>query len=133
MRKASIFTQNVDMTREAVLKQMMLFALPLIFTNLLQQLYNIADSAVVGRFDSALSLAAVGTAGMIVGVAQRLPDGFCKRRQHCCRPIFWCIRWEKFRKINSYHLCAFHHHRGNPLCTGACAVARTADRHPCAG
>ena len=31
MRKASIFTQNVDMTRGAVLKQMMLFALPLIF------------------------------------------------------------------------------------------------------
>lgn len=76
MRKASIFTQNVDMTREAVLKQMMLFALPLIFTNLLQQLYNIADSAVVGRFDSALSLAAVGTAGMIVGLLNGFLMGF---------------------------------------------------------
>lgn len=76
MRKASIFTQNVDMTRGAVQKQMMLFALPLIFTNLLQQLYNIADSAVVGRFDSALSLAAVGTAGMIVGLLNGFLMGF---------------------------------------------------------
>lgn len=38
----------------------LLFALPLMLGNLLQQMYNIADTWVVGRFLGADALAAVG-------------------------------------------------------------------------
>ena len=40
--------------------KLIVFALPLAFTGLLQQLYNAADVAVLGRFVSDLAVAAVG-------------------------------------------------------------------------
>lgn len=74
--KLAGLTQNVDMTRGKILKQGMIFAFPMMLTNLLQQLYNIADSAIVGRFDSAGALAAVGSAGAIVGLLNGFLMGF---------------------------------------------------------
>lgn len=41
---------------------MLIFAVPMILGNLLQQVYNIADTMVVGRFLGAEALAAVGSA-----------------------------------------------------------------------
>ncbi len=51
----------VDMTKGNILKQLVLFAIPILLTNLLQNLYNAADSLMVGRFCDGNALAAVGT------------------------------------------------------------------------
>lgn len=51
----------VDMTKGNIAKQLLLFAFPILLTNLLQNLYNAADSFVVGRFCDGNGLAAVGT------------------------------------------------------------------------
>ena len=40
---------SIDLTNGHVTKKMMLFSLPLIAGNLLQQTYNIADTVIVGR------------------------------------------------------------------------------------
>ena len=53
-------SQNNLMTEGSIVKSLLLFALPLIFGNLLQQLYNTADSIIVGNFVGANALAAVG-------------------------------------------------------------------------
>ena len=45
-----------------ITSSILLFALPLMLGNLLQQMYNIADTWVVGRFLGADALAALGTA-----------------------------------------------------------------------
>lgn len=46
-----------DLTQGPVIKTMLRFAVPMIFGNLLQQCYNIADTLIVGRFlEQALSL-----------------------------------------------------------------------------
>ena len=50
-----------SLTQGPITKNILLFALPLIFGNLLQQMYNIADTWVVGRFLGADALAAVGS------------------------------------------------------------------------
>lgn len=50
-----------DMTRGSVTKTILLFALPMIFGNLLQQLYNVADTLIVGRFLGTAALGAVGS------------------------------------------------------------------------
>ena len=50
-----------DLTRGPVMKTMLLFALPMILGNLLQQCYNVADTLIVGRFLGADALAAVGS------------------------------------------------------------------------
>ena len=55
-----------DMTVGNPTKLILLFALPLIAGNFLQQLYNMVDSIVVGRFVGTTALAAVGTAFPVV-------------------------------------------------------------------
>ena len=50
-----------DLTEGSITKTLLLFALPMIAGNLLQQFYNIADTLIVGRFLGAEALAAVGS------------------------------------------------------------------------
>ena len=41
---------NKDLTKGPVVKSMLLFAIPMILGDLLQQCYNIADTLIVGQF-----------------------------------------------------------------------------------
>ena len=54
-------TNAKDMTRGTEWRLILLFTLPLIGGNLLQQIYSLADGLVVGNFVSSAALAAVGT------------------------------------------------------------------------
>ena len=51
----------LDLTKGPITKSMLLFAGPMILGNLLQQLYNIADTLIVGQFLGPGPLAAVGS------------------------------------------------------------------------
>ena len=51
-----------DLTKGRIIGPMLSFALPLILGNMLQTLYNAADSVIVGRFVGPDALAAVGSA-----------------------------------------------------------------------
>ncbi len=51
-----------DLTEGKIVRPMIAFALPLIAGNMLQTLYNAADSVIVGRFVGSGALAAVGSA-----------------------------------------------------------------------
>ena len=57
-----------DLTRGPLAKQIMLFSLPLIFTNLLQVLFNMADVAVVGRFAGPMALGSVGSTTILISM-----------------------------------------------------------------
>ncbi len=59
---------HIDMTQGPFLKKVLVFAVPLMFTGLLQLLYNSADIAVVGRFVGKEALAAVGSTGSLVNL-----------------------------------------------------------------
>ena len=50
-----------SLIKGSITSSILLFALPLMLGNLLQQMYNIADTWVVGRFLGADALAALGT------------------------------------------------------------------------
>jgi len=39
-----------DLTKGPVMRTMLIFAVPMILGNLLQQCYNVADTLIVGRF-----------------------------------------------------------------------------------
>ena len=64
-RKKPKQRQVVNLTQGIIWKQILLFALPIMGSNLFQQLYNTVDSLVVGRFVSHTALAAVGSAGSV--------------------------------------------------------------------
>ena len=51
-----------DMTRGSITRSLLLFALPMMAGSLLQQLYNVADTLIVGRALGRDALAAVGSA-----------------------------------------------------------------------
>lgn len=51
------------LTEGSIWKKMVAFALPLFFGNLFQQLYNTADSLIVGNFLGSNALAAVSSSG----------------------------------------------------------------------
>lgn len=57
-----------DMTSGSVPRHMFGFTLPLILGNIFQQLYNAVDAVIVGRMIGKEALAAVGTAGALMGV-----------------------------------------------------------------
>ncbi|WP_419544502.1 MATE family efflux transporter, partial [Negativibacillus massiliensis] len=57
--------QNL-LTTGSVVKKMLLFAVPIFFSNLFQQLYNAVDSLIVGNFIGEEALAAVGSSGSLI-------------------------------------------------------------------
>ena len=70
-------TMNRDLTRGPVLQSMLLFAVPFILGNLLQQCYNIADTLIVGRFLGANALAAVGSSYSLMSFLTSILLGMC--------------------------------------------------------
>lgn len=54
------------MTEGSISKKMILFAIPLFLGNLFQQLYNTADSLIVGNFLGSNALAAVSSSGNLI-------------------------------------------------------------------
>ena len=91
-------TRNMDLTKGTIWKQLLLFAAPLALTQLLQQLYNTVDLAIVGNFASDNSMGAIGSttalgnlfitffvgisAGCTVAVAQAFGAGEYKDIRH---------------------------------------------------
>lgn len=68
---------NRDMTQGNVMKSMLLFAVPMILGNLLQQCYNIADTLIVGKYLGENALAAVGSSFTLMTFLTSILLGLC--------------------------------------------------------
>lgn len=66
---------EMDMCSGSILGKMLIFALPLMFSSILQLLFNAADIVVVGRFAGDNSLAAVGSTGSLVTLLVNIFSG----------------------------------------------------------
>ena len=68
---------TLDMTQGPIVKKLFSFTIPLILTLVLQQMYNLADRAVVGQFalNGKEALAAIGTTGPITALLLNLSNG----------------------------------------------------------
>ncbi len=91
----------IDMTEGPILRNILLFALPLVLGNVLQQLYTTVDTLVIGAFCGTTSLAAVGTSaqpveavlciflgigtGVSVLISQHIGAGNRAKTQEICR------------------------------------------------
>ena len=65
-RSLSARAGSIQMTEGSLYKNILLFSVPLIFSQLLQVLFNMADVAVVGKFSSATALGSVGSTSTLV-------------------------------------------------------------------
>ena len=79
---------SVDLLRGPILRSLLIFALPIMVSNIFQQLYNTADVMIVGRFLGPDALAAVGASNMAiytcVGNSVYYLFGY---------PIYWSVRY----------------------------------------
>lgn len=66
-----------NLTKGPITINILLFALPLMVENLLQQMYNIADTWVVGRFLGSNALAAVGSSYTLMVFLTSIIIGLC--------------------------------------------------------
>lgn len=66
-----------DLTEGNVTKSLLLFAGPMILGNLMQQLYNVADTWVVGKYVGADALASVGSAYTLMTFLNSIIIGLC--------------------------------------------------------
>ena len=71
---------TLNMTEGSILKNLIWFAIPILIGNIFQQLYNVADTAIIGNILGDSAFAAVGAAapvyGLIIGFAGGLTNGF---------------------------------------------------------
>ena len=68
---------QVDLTKGAVAKNILIFAVPMICGNLLQQLYNVVDTLIVGKFLGERALAAVGSSYTLLTFLTSVFLGMC--------------------------------------------------------
>ena len=59
-----------DMTKGSPMKLILWFTVPLLIGNVFQQLYNMVDTIIVGRYVGVQALAAVGSTGTIMFLIQ---------------------------------------------------------------
>lgn len=68
-------SNNMNMTEGNPVKLLITFALPMMIGNIFQQLYNVVDSAIVGRFVGSDALAAVGATSSVTFLFFALCNG----------------------------------------------------------
>lgn len=68
--KKNIFVKrhDIDMTQGSIIRNILIFAFPLLVGNLFQQLYNMVDAWVIGRAGQDGAYAAVGSVGPIINI-----------------------------------------------------------------
>lgn len=72
-----ILIMNENLIKGSVTKSLLLFALPMILGNMLQQLYNVADTFIVGQFIGSNALAAVGSSFTLMTFLNSIILGLC--------------------------------------------------------
>ena len=71
MRRSSA-RYEMDMTQGPIMMNMIRFSIPLMFSSILQLLYNAADMVVVGRYAGSAALAGVGATGALTSLLVNL-------------------------------------------------------------
>lgn len=86
-----------NLTEGNELKSMLLFSIPLILGNLLQQLYNVVDTLVVGKTLGGTALAAVGSSFTIMTLITSITLGFCMGSSVVFSHLYGASKTDKFK------------------------------------
>ena len=86
------------MTEGSIWKSILLFSVPLILGNLLQQLYNTADSIIVGNFLGGEALAAVGSSGSLIFLLTGFVNGVSLGAGVVVARYFGAKDWDRMRR-----------------------------------
>lgn len=91
-------TAAIDLTQGRITSTMLRFALPLIVGNLFQQVYNLADTLIVGRFLGVQALAAVGASYTLVIFLNSIQLGLCMGSGAAFSILYGARRYERMHQ-----------------------------------
>lgn len=111
-------TSSIEMTSGSLWKNILLFSLPLMGSQVLEVLFNLSDVAVVGRFADYMALGAVGSTTLLVtlftgiligrgaGVNVRVPDELgCRKTEKVPKKrfihLFFSVPSQDFWSVSS--------------------------------
>ncbi len=76
-KEESILMAQIDLSEGPITKNMLRFAFPMICGNMLQQLYNVVDTLIVGKYLGRNALAAVGSSYTLMTFLTSILLGMC--------------------------------------------------------
>jgi Na+-driven multidrug efflux pump len=91
-------SQTRDMTTGNAAKQIFFFALPLMLGNILQQMYTMVDTIIVGRSIGVKALAAIGASDWLNWMVLGTVIGFCQGFSILISQHFGAEDYDKLRK-----------------------------------
>ena len=122
MFKPSSLSKNF--TEGALFTKIILFALPIMFTGVLQNLYNIADHIIVGQFSGdPLALAAVGSTASLTSIVVNLLVGISAGTGVVVAQSYGAKNYDMVSKISHTSL-AFAAIGGIGFCLFGCLISR---------
>lgn len=98
-------TETISMTSGSPIKLILMFAAPMLLGNIFQQMYNVVDSTVVGRFVGADALAAVGASSQIVMFTMCLCFGLTNGAGIIISQCFGAEEYEQLRETIGSLIC----------------------------
>ena len=104
---------GVDLIGGPIMKNLLIFMLPILLSYVFQQLYNAVDTAIVGHYLGEQSLAAVGANvaifDLMVMFAQSLGNGLCivVSRAYCWAWARFCGFWGRRKQFTGKHWRTF--------------------------
>lgn len=87
-----------DMTQGSPVKLIVGFAIPMLIGNVFQQVYNVVDTVIVGRFLGEDALAGVGSTGTLSGFLLALVMGLCNGAGLVVAQAFGSREWERLQR-----------------------------------
>ena len=91
--------KQLDILSGSLLDKIIIFAIPIAISSALQQLFNSADSAVVGRFSGHTALAAVGVNGPIVSLFVNLFVGVSVGANVVIATLIGSKQYDRIKKV----------------------------------
>ena len=86
-----------DLTQGKIGKSILLFSIPMILGNLLQQFYNIVDTYIVGKYIGSNALAAVGSSYTLMTFLTSIIIGLCMGSGILFSMYFGAKKYEKMK------------------------------------
>lgn len=93
--------KGIDLTEGPILKQFIKIAVPIMLTSFIGMFYNIADTAVVGKFageDAMQAVAAVGTSGVLVALLVNFFMGLAVGSNVVCANYYGARNYDGFSR-----------------------------------
>ena len=112
------------MTEGRISKKIIFFAIPLFLGNLFQQLYNTADSLIVGNFLGSNALAAVSSSGNLIFLMVGFINGIAMGAGVVIARYYGAKKKRQPAKGNPYSRCIWSCGRCGPDCFGNVSGAK---------